>query len=357
MSTSKFATWTFVLLLIASLILVVHLLSSFITSVVVALVIVSIFNPIYKQLLKLFNNRNYWAAVIGTLIVFLGVMIPLTLFMISLIQQTLVLYQAVQELHSSGGLRDWVGSLTNYLQGLRAHAQGFGITITPEKIINFGISFLQSVGNKIYLSIGAIAANLVSLTFNFFLTVVLVFVFFVSGRTAKNFLMDLVPIRQEEKERLVKRFQELSSAVFLGSGLISVAQGAIGGLTLYIFGVEGALIWGVVMAIAAFLPLVGASIVVIPASIYLFLIGDTWQAIVFLCINVVQMVVLETFLKPRLIGTKSRMHGLLVFMSIIAGVQVYGVFGLFYGPLLVTMFLSLAEIYKEHYREELLKLK
>jgi len=357
MSTSKFATWTFVLLLIASLILVVHLLSGFITPVIMALVIVSIFNSIYRRLLKFCHNRSYLAAFLATLIVFLGVMIPLTLFMISLIQQTLVLYQAIQELHSSGGIRDWIGSLTNYLQGLRAHAQGFGITITPEKIINFGISSLQSLGNKAYQSIGAIAANLVSLSFNFFLTVVLVFVFFVSGRTVKNFLMELIPIRQEEKERLVKRFQEISSAVFLGSGLISVAQGFIGGVLLYIFNVNGALIWGVVMAIAAFLPLIGGSIVVIPASIYLFLIGDIWQAIVFLSINIIQMTILETFLKPRLIGTKSQMHGLLVFLSIIAGVQIYGVIGLFYGPLLVTMFLSLSQIYKEHYRDELLRLK
>jgi predicted PurR-regulated permease PerM len=69
------------------------------------------------------------------------------------------------------------------------------------------------------------------------------------------------------------------------------------------------------------------------------------------------MIILEAYAKPRLIGTKSQMHGLLVFLSIIAGVQVYGVFGLFYGPLLVTIFLSLSEIYKDHYREELLKSK
>ena len=77
MSTSKFATWTFVLLLIISLILVVHLLRSFITPVVMACVIVSIFNPIYKRLLIICRNKYYWAAVLGTLIVFLGVMIPL----------------------------------------------------------------------------------------------------------------------------------------------------------------------------------------------------------------------------------------------------------------------------------------
>jgi predicted PurR-regulated permease PerM len=322
-----------------------------------ALVIVSIFNPLYKRLFKLCRKRDYLAASIGTLLVFLCVMIPLTLFMVSLIQQALVMYKAVSELHRTGGLKDWVGSLTNYLQNFKNYALGIGITITPEKVINYGISFLQSIGNRIYASIGSIAANVISLSFNFFLTVVLVFVFFVSGASAKKFVMELIPIPRDEKERLVKRFQELSSAVFIGNGLISAAEGAIGGILLFIFGVNGALIWGVIMAIAAFLPLVGASVVVFPAAVYLFLIGDIWQSIVFLSVNIVQMVIFEAYVKPRLIGTKSQMHSLLVFLSFIAGVQVYGVIGLFYGPLLVTMFLSLSEIYKEHYKETLLKQK
>jgi predicted PurR-regulated permease PerM len=320
-----------------------------------ALVIVSIFNPFYQKLLKLCRNRNYLAASVGTLIVFLGVLIPISIFLLALVQQALVLYQAIQELHSSGGLRDWVGSLTSYLVGLKNYVHDWGITITPEKIINFGISFLQSLGNKIYNSIGLIAANIFSLGLNFFLTVVLVFVFFVSGKTTKKFIMELIPIPHNEKERLITRFQELSSAIFLGNGLISAVEGAIGGILLYIFGVSGALIWAVAMAIGAFLPLVGASVVVIPAAIYLFLIGDIWQSIVFLVINLIQIIILESYVKPRLIGTKSQMHAFLVFLSIIAGIQVYGVFGLFYGPLLVTIFLSLAEIYKEHYRDVLMK--
>jgi predicted PurR-regulated permease PerM len=322
-----------------------------------ALVIVSIFSPAYNRLLKICNKRNYLAAGLATLIVFLGVLIPLSIFMLSLIQQSLIFYQAIEELHSSGGLKNWLGSLSNYLENIKLYASNFGLIITPEKIINFGVKFLQSLGDKIYNSVGLIAANLFSLSFNFFLTVVLVFVFFISGKTAKKFLMELVPIPQDEKERLIKRFQELSSAVFLGNGLISVAEGAIGGVLLYIFDISGALLWGVIMAIAAFLPLVGASVVVIPAAAYLFLIGNHVQALIFIVLNSIQIIILESYVKPQLIGTKSQMHGLLVFLSLIAGVQVYGLFGLFYGPLVVTMFLSLAEIYKEHYKEQLIKSK
>lgn len=355
MTIAKFTTWTFVLLLIISLLLVVHLLKGFIAPVILALVIVSIFGPVYRRLLAWCGERHYLAASLATAAVCLGVLIPITLFMISLVQQILVLYQASQELNHGNGFREWLSTLTRHLEGLRSYVAELGINISPQKIVNFGLRVLQSIGNTVYNSVGLVAANVIAIVFNFVLMVALVFVFFASGRTAKTFVMDLVPIPHDEKERLIKRFKEISSAVFLGNGLISALEGLIGGLTLYAFGVSGALIWGVIMAIAAFLPLVGASVVIVPATIYLLLIDDIWQAIVFVSINTVQVAILESYVKPRLIGTKSQMHGLLVFLSLIAGVQVYGVLGLFLGPLLVTMFLSLAEIYKDHYRAYLLK--
>lgn len=355
MIISRFSTWTFVICLLLSLVLVVHLLFGFITPVVMAIVIVSIFNPIYLRLLKFFGHRDYLAAAISTLLVFLGVMIPLSAFLIALVQQGLALFQTTQFLTSSANIASWVTSLKSYLEMLADYLSSFGINISADHILKLATSFSQALSTRIYESIGLIATNILSLSLNFVLTVALVFVFFVSGKAVKHFVVDLIPLPDDEKERLVKRFRELSMAVFVGNGLISLLEGVLGGLSFLVFGISGALIWGVVMVITAFLPVVGAAIVVIPAAIYLFLMGQTWQAIVFLCFNTVQLVVLETFVKPRVIGTKSQMHAALVFMSILAGIQIYGIFGLFYGPLLVTLFLALAEIYKEHYRDRLLK--
>lgn len=320
-----------------------------------AMVVVSLFSPIHKKILKITNNKAYLAAGFSTTSVFLLVMVPIGLFLFALLQQALVIYQATEKLNQAGSISSWLSSLKDYLFWWQNFLGVYGIEIAPEKIINLAASFSQAIGRKFYDSIGFIAANLLNLSFSFFLTVALVFVFFVSGKATKDYLMDLFPIPSDEKERLSSRFQELSSAVFLGNGLISVLEGVIGGLSFYFCGIPGALLWGVAMAIAAFLPLVGASIVVIPASIYLFLTVDTYVSVIFVLINASQLVILETLVKPKLIGTKSQMHSVLVFLSVLAGVQVYGVFGLFYGPLLVTMFLTLVEIYKEHYREVLLK--
>jgi len=354
MKVSKFSTWTFVIFLLLSMFMVIHLLFGFLTPVVMSLVIVSIFNPLHKLILRMTRSRPYLSATISTLIVFLMVMIPSTLFLFALIDQALSFYQTTQQLTSSGNFSDWIASLKNYLDLLRDYLLSYGINITPEPIIKMATTFSQALGKKLYDSIGLVATNLISLTFNFVLTVALVFVFFVSGRATKTFLMDLVPIPDNEKERLVKRFRELVSAVFMGNGLISLLEGILGGILFYLFNIPGALIWAAVMTIAAFMPFVGATVVIIPATIYLFLVTETWKAILFVSLNTVYLSILETMLKPRLIGNKSQMHAALVFLSIIAGVQIYGMLGLFYGPLLVTMFLSLAQIYKEHYRDRLL---
>lgn len=355
MQTSKFTNWTFLLLLLLSTILVAHLLSGFLAPVILALAIVSIFGPLHKRLLHYFHQRAYVAASIGTLLALLCLLIPLSVFFVALIQQAIVLYQATERISTAGHISQWMATLESWLESLRLYLGRFGIKIAPHKIINFGLSLAQEAGQHVSSSIGLIATNLVSLAFNFVLTVALVFVFFVSGKSTKSFLMELVPIPHQEKEMIVKRFQALSSAVFVGNGLISVLEGVIGGLLCFAFGISGALIWGVAIAISAFLPLVGASVVIIPIAVYLFLNDQSWQAFVFAGLNGIQLLVLEMFVKPGFIGTKSQMHAVLVFLSIIAGVQVYGLLGLFYGPLLVTIFLSLAEIYKDHYRQSLLK--
>lgn len=355
MRTSKFTTWTFVLLLLLSTILVAHLLSSFLAPVILALAIVSILGPLNKRFLHLFGGRAYLAASVSTLIALLCLLIPLALFLVAIIQQILALYQTIEAVSNESHLSHFMTTIENYLQHLSNSLARFHVKLSPPKIINVGLTLAQEAGQRLYNSIGLIAANLVSLAFGFLLTVALVFVFFISGKATKDYLMELIPIPHEEKERLVKRFQALSSAVFIGIGLISIAEGVIGGLLCLIFGIPSALLWGVAITIAAFIPIVGSTVVIVPATIYLVVQHQIWQAIVFAVLNALQLIILEMFVKPGFIGTKSQMHAFLVFLSIIGGIHVYGVLGLFYGPLLVTIFLSLAEIYKDHYREILLK--
>jgi predicted PurR-regulated permease PerM len=356
-TTSRFTTWTFILLFLLITVLVIHLLGVFLTPVVLAIVIVSLFKPVHLWVLRITNERAYVASSIATLLALLCILVPLTLFLIALVQQSVALYQSIEKITTASHLTRGMASLEVWLDKLQGYFADFGIKIAPNKIISFALSLAQDFGQRLYHGVGSVATNLVGLVLDFVLTLALVFVFFVSGASIRSFMMELVPLPLNEKERLIKRFQELSSAVFIGNGLISLFEGLIGGLSCLVFGISGSLLWGLAIAISAFLPLVGASVVVIPAAVYLFLVGHVWQAVVFLIINAVQLAVLEMVVKPRLIGTKSQMHAVLVFLSILAGMEAYGFLGIFYGPLLVTIFLSMTEIYKEHYRQLLVKIE
>jgi len=307
------------------------------------------------KLVRVLRNRTYLAASISTILVCLGILIPLAGFIIALISQGLMLFHAGENLTKPTEIGSWMPSLKSYLDAFNVYLGNFGLRISSDRIVKLAGAFTQTLGEWIYNGMGFLVANLFSMCVTFILTNALVFVFFIRGRSVKQFIMDLLPLPQVEKQLLVDRFRALAYAVFVGNGLISLLEGFIGGLSFLIFQMSGALIWGVAIAITSFLPIVGAFIVIVPATIYLFLIGNTWQGIAFLSFNTLQLTILETVVKPKLIGTKAQMHTVLVFMAAFAGVQIYGPLGIFYGPLLITIFLSFAEIYREHYREQLLK--
>jgi predicted PurR-regulated permease PerM len=107
------------------------------------------------------------------------------------------------------------------------------------------------------------------------------------------------------------------------------------------------------MTIFAFLPLVGISIVVIPAAAYLALEGQWVAAIGFLTFNMAQALLVENVVKTRLIGSQMQMHDLVIFMSIIGGLTVFGIVGLIYGPLFVALFLTLSELFEVDYKTRL----
>lgn len=355
MESAKFTTWTFVLLFFLNLILVIHLLFGFITPMVMALVLASLFSPINLALEKRMPNKPYWAAFLCTLLVFLLVLIPLIFFLVTLTKQALNIYEISNRFSNGEEFAEWIATIKSTLEYWQDFLAGFGYKFAPEKALEWVITAVNSFGKRMYDTLSVMLINLASVAINFVLTILFVFVFFMNASSIRKFFFELIPLPAHDKDRLANRFSELAFAIFVGNGLISILEGIIGGFLFWCFNVDGAVIWGFSIAVTAFLPLVGSSVVVVPASVFIYLQGHPISAIFFLILNTIQLTTLEILVKPRLIGQKTHMHAVLVFLSIIAGVQVYGVFGLFYGPLLVTMFLSLAQMYNEHYRDKLLQ--
>lgn len=346
----------FLSLLIATSYLMVKLFWTFITPIVLALVLISIFNPLYWRMLSFCRGHKHAAAFIVMMGIVLVVSIPVSLFLSSLSRQAFLYYETTQSANLFVELLPRLSSEHPLIERIHAMATTLGIDISAEKILNNMTHIVSSFGLKVYETLSLLASNALSIVFNFVITMLLVYTFFVTGGDLKKYLMDLSPLPIDEKERLVRQFSEISRAVFVSNGIVSISEGILGGLGIYLFGLGPAFFWGVAIVFTAFLPVVGAFIIVIPAFFVLAAKGEFGLAVIYLVYNICFIAVLELAVKPHLIGGKNRLNMVFVLLSVLGGIQVFGVIGIFYGPLIATMFLSLIEIYKEHYREHLLKL-
>ena len=143
----------------------------------------------------------------------------------------------------------------------------------------------------------------------------------------------------------------MAHAILVGNGFCGLIQGVAGGLVFWAFGLQSPFLWGVIMALLAFLPIIGIGAVFVPTVIFLFLKGRVGVSIFFLFYYLILSGGVEYLLKPRIVGKKVQMHTLLVFLAIIGGLKLFGILGIIYGPLIATFFLTLTDIYHTSYQE------
>lgn len=351
---SRFVTALFLIVFAIALVLFVRLLFVFVTAIVLGLVLASLFWPLHQRLLRATRGRRNLAAGVMTVIVALVVLVPLVLLITSLSAQAFTLYQKASGTELVEQMRKLTAADSPVALEIRSLAARFGVDLSAQRLTEIGADVAKSVGLFLYEQLGGFATNAFALILHFGMMIVLLFSFFAEGERLKAYVLDLSPLPDEQEETIARRFNSISRAVFVGNGLGSILQGVVGGVSFYLFGIGSGALWGAAIAFFAFLPMVGASIVIVPAALYLFLTGHIAAAIGFLVVNGVQIFVLEYVVKTRLIGGQGQMNGVLVFFGMVAGISVFGLLGLFYGPLVLTMFLTLAEIYREHYRDDLL---
>jgi predicted PurR-regulated permease PerM len=352
---SRFVTGLFLLVFALAIAFFLRMVLVFFTAVILALVLASLFWPAFERLLSWVGGRRGVAAGLSLGLVVAVVVVPVAGVLTSLSSEAVGLYEKTSSdralLAQMRALLSRDSAMVVRVQDL---ASRLGVDLSPATLGEHIATLGSSVGLFLYEQIGGAAQNVFALVLHFAMMLILLFAFFSEGPRLKAYLLELSPLPDDEEETLAARFGAISRAVFLGNGLASVLQGAIGGLSFYVFGLGSGILWGSMIAFFAFLPMVGGSIILVPAAVYLFLTGHTGLAVGFVIFNAVQVGILEYVVKPRFISGPIQLNGILVFFSVVAGISVFGLLGLFYGPLIITMVLTLAEIYRAHYRSSLL---
>ena len=173
----------------------------------------------------------------------------------------------------------------------------------------------------------------------------------IDGDKLVAYIVDLSPLPSDQEFLLIDKFKEMAGAILIGNGVGGLIQGSLGGILFWIFGLPSAFLWGVIMGILAFLPIIGIGVVFLPASIYLILKGRIAVGIFFVVFYLLLSMGVEYIFKPKLVGKQVQMHPLLVFFTIIGGLKIFGLIGIIYGPLVATGFLTLSEIYRTNYQK------
>ena len=356
MIKSPFVIRLFLLLFLMILVLIGHLFWVFVHAIIWSLILVSLFGSVHLKLKERLKGRSELAAVITLSLVLVGVLLPGSYFIVLLSEEALTFYQRTSQ------NTDVVASLMGFWGGdnflaarLRDLTNLIGFEITTQKLTEIYTGLGQSIGLYLYERLSTLFSNIFNVLFQFSMVLIISFAFFVNGEALKKYFMSLSPLPNEEEEKLIERFQKTTQAIFMSNGLGSLLQGVFGGLGFYIFGVGPGILWGAIITVLALLPVAGASVVFLPIAGYWLINGKFALALGYLAYNIVYVIVLEYWLKPKLIGNRASVDTTLVFICVVAGMSLYGIMGLFYGPLIIAIFLTAAEIYQASYRDHLIK--
>ncbi len=193
------------------------------------------------------------------------------------------------------------------------------------------------------LSVGA--KNLLAVIFDFVLMMFSVFFFLKDGPDYISRVKDYLPFSERNKTRLIGQAKGMVVSTIFGGVLVAIIQGLIGGLAFWALGVSSPVFWGAMTFIASFVPIIGTAGVWLPGSIYFFLSGQPEKGLALLLIGVflISMLV-DYFLRPLIIRGKTKMNTLLIFFSVLGGVEVFGIIGLVLGPLTLAIFISVLEL-------------
>ena len=306
-----------------------------------ACVVAVIFYPLQQKLKKKFGNKRNRAALVTLLIALVIVVIPALGISYSFVQEGVSFYQRLDEGKiNPGKLFDDVQKAFPVISDLLSQFE-IKASDVREKISSGAAS-----GSK-FLAEEALAfgQNTFSFLISLGLMIYLTFFLLRDGESLINLMVKALPLGDERERMLFSKFAGVTRATVKGNIVVAIVQGALGGVIFALLGIPGALLWGVVMAFLSLIPAVGASLVWLPVSIYLYATGSWIAATILVAYGAVVIGLADNVLRPILVGRDTKLPDYLVLFSTLGGMSLFGITGFVLGPLIAALFLVFWNIF------------
>ncbi len=318
--------------LVGVTLLFLYILSPFFFPVFWAAIIAALARPFYDLLnrKKHLPNLNALATIFLLLVVLL---LPLTLIGTMLIDESVRLYDTIEQ----GTFSDQVEKTLEALQNTRL-MQHFNI---DSQMLTAKLSELAADASKfIFNSLGNLTQNLIVFLVMFAVMIYTLYYLLRDGDRILKACFRLFPLNEKRSRIIMDQFLTITKASLRSTLILGGLQGIAGGALFWLTGIEAPIMWGVLMMLTSVLP-IGSTIIWAPAGIIMLFLGRTWQGLTILLVGTFVVGIIDNLLRPLLVGRETQLHPLLIFLSTMGGLVVFGFSGFIIGPVIASVLLSL----------------
>jgi predicted PurR-regulated permease PerM len=304
-----------------------------------ASVLVVLFYPIHQRLVAL-TKRPALSALLSTVIVIAVIVLPLTLLTLVVVKEISEVAKDAQEFFRSlfapsspvmGRIMGWLGRRVD-----TSHLDLQGYLLER----------LESISGAIAGRTLGILGGVVGAIFQVFFTIFTMYYLFRDGNRIYDAMLAAIPLNVAETRQIFDRTHEVIHASVYGVIVIAMVQGTLGGLAFAALGLPSAVVWGVVMFFMSMVPVVGTTVIWGPTAIYLAISGHWGKALALALWGALVIGTIDNLLRPKLVGERAGLHELLIFFSVLGGLQIWGPLGLVLGPVIIAITIALFDIFR-----------
>ncbi len=309
-----------------------QLVLPFVQYVLAALLLAFVLYPLQRRLEPILSPTIAAISLVGLAIV--GFIVPFVLVAVAIADDVAdLLREADPETLQLATVEEWVeeeiGVDVDLTEQLAGAAEQIGTVLLEQTTAWFG----------------ALTHALIGLGLLLFLLYYLL----KDGDSLMAWLTDVTPLPAEVQHDLYDELREVMWAVLAGHVLIAIIEGVIAGIGLFVTGVPNAAFWTFVMVILSLVPLIGAPLVWIPASIYLFVTGEPIMAIGLAIYSAVVVGISDDYLRPIVVDQFAEISPAVIILGVLGGIYAFGIMGLFFGPVVVGALIATVNVVDENY--------
>lgn len=330
-------------LLIGASILAFFIAEPFLTPLALAAVFAVVLQPVYRDVHSVMRKWPGLAAGLTVLFSIIVIILPVSFIGTRIAREAADVYVATTQ-NGSG-----IAAVRLLAEKIEDMAAGYvpGAENLSETLSGNVSRYAQTALEWLIQHAGSAFSSIASTLLSSFIFLIALFYFLKDGKTLKDEIVRLSPLRDSYDSLLAERLEAAVNSVVRGNLSIALIQGFLTAIGFTIFGIPNSILWGSVAAIAAMIPGIGTALVFIPTVVYSIFTGNIAAAIGLFMWGSLAVGLVDNILGPRLIGGGIRLHPLLVLIAVLGGISFFGAMGVFLGPLVLSFLFALLSIYTE----------